>query len=323
MGGGDHNSDVYRERSTTRSTQHVEQIYASRNLDPKMNPKGVKVRESRDSQEHPESNAIAFFLDETGSMSRVLERIAKGQLGKLMDVLVHGAVIRHPQVLVGAIGDAANNEQAPLQVGQFESDERIDDDMTRVFFERKGGGNEGESYLLAHYWAARHTSMDCWEKRKRKGYLFTIGDEPFLKRVTATEVARYIGDTLQADIPAEQTLAMARETFHVFHVNIREGDRGSDAHTTNVWRGLIGPYLLDLADHRAVCETIAAAIALQEGVIDPNHLERDLARLDFTQDTRAPVIEAVKPFAAYISGQRAQHHSSAPSRDDDTGTHRF
>ena len=36
-----------------------------------------------------------------------------------------------------------------------------------------------ESYELALYFAAYKTSCDAWEKRQKKGYLFTLGDERF------------------------------------------------------------------------------------------------------------------------------------------------
>ena len=34
-----------------------------------------------------------------------------------------------------------------------------------------------ESYELAMYFMARHTALDCHEKRGKRGYLFIIGDE--------------------------------------------------------------------------------------------------------------------------------------------------
>ena len=49
---------------------------ADRAVHPKMNPRGVKVRESRDSDSHPESHAVAVLFDVTGSMQGV-PRICK------------------------------------------------------------------------------------------------------------------------------------------------------------------------------------------------------------------------------------------------------
>jgi hypothetical protein len=78
--------------------------------------------------------------------------------------------------MFGAIGDATC-DRAPLQVGQFESDNRMDDDLSRILLEGGGGGQKTESYELAMYFMARHTAADCYEKRGKRGYLFIIGDE--------------------------------------------------------------------------------------------------------------------------------------------------
>ena len=40
-----------------------------------LDPRGLVVRESRDSDEHPDSNAVVISLDVTGSMDRVVRGI--------------------------------------------------------------------------------------------------------------------------------------------------------------------------------------------------------------------------------------------------------
>lgn len=52
-------------------------IYTSRSVKPEFDPKGIPMRESRDSDDHPNSNAIIIGLDVTGSMSDILEGVAK------------------------------------------------------------------------------------------------------------------------------------------------------------------------------------------------------------------------------------------------------
>ena len=98
--------------------------------------------------------------------------------------------------MFGAIGDATC-DRAPLQVGQFESDNRMDDDLSRILLEGGGGGQKTESYELAMYFMARHTATDCYDKRGKRGYLFMIGDEMAYPRVKRAEVAAVIGDGLQ------------------------------------------------------------------------------------------------------------------------------
>ena len=63
------------------------------------------------------------------------------------------------------MGTAKKCDSAPLQVGQFESsDELLDKWLTNIYFEAGGGGNGGESYALAWYFAALKTATDSMEK---------------------------------------------------------------------------------------------------------------------------------------------------------------
>src|SRR5262249_46774172 len=128
----------------------------------KMSPRGVKVRESRDSDAHPESHAVAVLFDVTGSMRQV-PHVLQENLPRLMNLLIRKGCRDHPQIMVGAIGDATC-DGAPLEVGQFESGIEIEEDLGRLFLEGGGGASITESYELAMYFLARHTSLDCFEK---------------------------------------------------------------------------------------------------------------------------------------------------------------
>ena len=77
----------------------------------KMDPLNVRLRESRDSDAHPESQAVAVLLDVTGSMQSV-PRILQANLPRLMNLLIEGRYLDHPQILVGAIGDATCDDGA-------------------------------------------------------------------------------------------------------------------------------------------------------------------------------------------------------------------
>src|SRR5215469_13579569 len=56
-------------------------------IHPTLDPKSVTFRESRDSDAHPRSNAIAVLFDETGSMGGI-PLVFQQKLGELMKVLL-------------------------------------------------------------------------------------------------------------------------------------------------------------------------------------------------------------------------------------------
>ncbi len=266
MGSSSWSDNSYAVRSNARSSSPAAAAAAFKStgstgtLDPSLNPLGVKLRESRDSTAHPESNAIAVFFDVTGSMGGIPILFAKEKLGGLMRVLLSQGTIPDPQILVGAIGDAFS-DQSPLQVGQFESGLEMDDCLTKIHLEGNGGGQACESYELALYWAAKHTSMDCFEKRGKKGYLFIIGDEGFYPTVDASQVKQIIGDDIQT-MTIQDALSAAQETFEVFKICVATGY--PDGHLQQ-WRALMGERAVFLSDPKNVCEFIAAQIASCEG----------------------------------------------------------
>lgn len=246
--------DSYRQKG-------INEVFRQRQLESKMNPFNVLLRESRDSAEHPESLAVVIALDVTGSMGTVPHHLVQEGLPHIMKKLIDSG-IPHPQVLFTAVGDH-RCDAAPFQVGQFESsDELLDQWLTSVFLEGNGGGNGGESYPLAWYFAGQRTAIDCMEKRQQKGFMFTIGDENYHDDYDGRHMKEMFGD--QSEYPhnatAAELLAKAREKYEIFHIHIAETSQGHDQHNVNRWRELVGPNLLVAERHTQVADMIAEAI---------------------------------------------------------------
>jgi hypothetical protein len=245
-----------------------------RRVHEKMNPYGVKIRESRDSPSHPESNAVAVLFDVTGSMGRV-PRILQENLCQLMDLLLEKRYLAHPQVLIGGVGDATC-DRGPLQIGQFESGIEIDQELAKLWLEGGGGGQQTESYELAMYVMARHTAMDCLEKRGRRGYLFLIGDEMPYPCVRRSHVAGLLGDRIEADIPVETMIDELRTRYDTYFILPNLTSYYDDPKILRSWTGLLGDNVIRLEDPRGISELIAATIGLAEGVVDLRGIEADL-----------------------------------------------
>lgn len=198
------------------TTKSVNQFYTSRYLDPALDPKGVKVRECRDSEEHPNTIPIILALDVTGSMGSACAAVAR-QLDKIITGLY--ADVKDVEFMVMGIGDFAYDE-APLQVSQFESDVRICDQLGKIWFERGGGGNAFESYTAAWYFALRHTDLDCW-KRGKRGIIITMGDEPLNPYLPGRKFNSVFGYGSQ-DIDTVDLYKQVTEKFDVYHIIITD-----------------------------------------------------------------------------------------------------
>lgn len=264
MGYGNWSSDAFDYLKSSRKSKSVDDIFTSTSLSTDMNPHGVLFRESRDSVEHPESVPVIVFLDVTGSMGRIPEILVREKLGALMDTIIkHG--VPDPQILFGAIGDH-HCDRSPLQIGQFESaTKELDQWLTKIYLEGGGGGQHMESYLLGWLFAARHTSIDAFEKRGKKGFLFTIGDEWTWDSLDSDTLKSLMGYKQAETITAEALLREAQRMYEVFHIHINEASYQNDPVVLNPWKSLLKERLIILEDHTAIAETIATTVAVLTG----------------------------------------------------------
>tara|TARA_B100000953_G_scaffold107817_2_gene88475 strand:- start:802 stop:1668 length:867 start_codon:yes stop_codon:yes gene_type:complete len=261
MGGGRFSNEAYEQLRRSKGYQNKsrEEIFTARSIDPEMDPAQALVRESRDSEEHPESLSIIVGLDVTGSMGFVPELIVKEALPDLIGSLME-AGIAHPQVLFMGLGDFVY-DSAPLQVGQFESSaELLDRWLTRVYLEGGGGGNNQEGYNLAHLFAARHTAIDCWEKRKQKGFLFTIGDEPVFKDLPAEIIRKYTCTNEAASMSTEAIIKEAQQKYHVYHIHLEHNEWSKKDIRKGNWNELLGENFIELSDYKRVAKRIAEVV---------------------------------------------------------------
>ena len=276
MGGGSWTRDAYSTyaSSTKLASKSISETFSQRSVHKNWDLKNVMIRESRDSDEHPNSTPIMIGLDVTGSMGIIPHNLIKKGLPDLMDKLLgsnQNGIIADPQVMFLGIGDLAY-DSAPIQASQFESDIRIVEQLSQLFIERGGGGNGTESYDLAWVVAANYTSTDSWEKRGKKGYLFTIGDElpPISSRILSENTGRLRNHLcgIEKDLDRLQMLEKARERYSVFHLIIEQGGGIRNyglQETINQWREVLGNNAVLVNDYEKLPEIIASIIQVCEG----------------------------------------------------------
>ena len=248
----------------------VNQVYTSGGMNSALDPKGV-IRECCDSEEHPETVPVILALDVTGSMGNA----AKTCASKLNDIMtnLYGSV-KDVEFLMMGIGDLSY-DSAPIQASQFESDVRILDQTTKIYFEGGGGGNTYESYTAAWYFGLHNTKLDCW-KRGKKGVIITLGDEPLNPYLPGKALGETLGTPSQ-DVDTNELYKEASKKFDIYHIVITDDDasyRHYKDEINNTWKKLLGQRCvfascseLDKAIGDIVKDHCGSAVASSSGAI--------------------------------------------------------
>ena len=305
MGGGNWSGFASRARASSRTSMPAQRVFKSRGCHELMSPNGLLSRESRDSDEHPDSLAFIWWLDVTGSMGQIPEQLAKRTLPDFADVIL--PIAPDMQILFGAVGDAVDGDRAPWQIGQWESsDQLVDQWLTRIYLAGGGGQHGCESYDLAFLFAARLAEIDCYLKRGRKGYLFLTGDECPYETVQMSVVNRLLGrHFLESDIPFKQIVAEACEKFHCFFLipDLRRAE-----YCAASWRRYLGDKVLIMEDPADASLVAAMAAGLTEGVYADLDQVMAVLRDRHGQDEKAAkrIFRALRSYAALL--ERAGQH---------------
>lgn len=295
MGSGRFDPSDWGSYSTSRgydkADTKTEDIFSSSSMSAELDPKGLAFRESRDSADNPQSTPIIVGIDVTGSMGMIADVLARKGVPTLCENIYTKKPVSDPQILCAGIGDA-ECDRSPLQVTQFESDIRISQQLEKIWLEKGGGGNHYEGYALMWWFAAMHTKTDSFEKRGKKGYLFTIGDEYPTPHLRKQDLHRVFGDTLQgSDISMQELLTMASRQWEIFHIVVAEGSccrhfGVEDVHAK--WSDVVGQRAVILRDHTKLAEVMVSVIQANEG-----HSHEDITKA-WDGTTSLVVQEAIK-----------------------------
>lgn len=250
-------------KSRSYSTKTTSQIFTQHGIHPDLNPHGIQGRESLDSTDNQASTAVIIGLDVTGSMSSIIDDVARKSLNTLVTAIYDRKPVTDPHIMIQGIGDVRAHDPVPFQITQFEADLRIAKQMELLDIRQGGGGNGSESYMLAWYFAAHKTTIDCFDKRGKKGYLFTIGDDGPTPDLTAEEIDRVFGDKGEA-VGRDALLDLVSRKWEIFHVTLLQGSTGS-VNVVVQWTQLLGENAIVLNDHTKLAEVIVSIMQIREG----------------------------------------------------------
>jgi hypothetical protein len=191
-------------------------------------------------------------------------RTVQTKLTTLFGLLIDKGYATDPQIAVATYGDA-NCDRVPLQISQFEADNRIDDNLDNLFLEGGGGGNDGETSQLLLYYLAHHTATDSFAKRGKKGYVFLIADEKQVP-ISPEQVREFIGDRQPLGDLSFDAIAQDVSRTWAVRVLLINNYAALAQHSQRFYEDLFGPDNVTLVqDPEMIAETVAAIVGFEEG----------------------------------------------------------
>lgn len=253
-------------------------------LDPRKLKNGI--RECCYAPGFTDAAGIIVSIDGTGSMQDVPKDIQKA-LPDLIGLLVEPdkdtgiPITDRPNVMFMIHDDEFYKPGAVFQMSQFETGAKeLLDSLNEMIIPGDGGGNNGESYAISVYAAARHTRLESFEQRGEKGFFFLIGDEPpcpagvhgrepgdpTVLGVTAALAKELFGDTIQGAVSMLELLKEVHVKYHVYLIRPGHTNHGTTPAVKKLWADLfkkagINPQnILEIPETEAIVPTIALTV---------------------------------------------------------------
>lgn len=170
--------------------------------------------------------------------------------------------LEDPSISFCAIGDAADGV-APLQVCNFAQGGALDREIGKIWTFQAGGGNEMESYDLAAFYYAYMVDLPVSQV---KPFFFFTGDEGVYPEVHTEWLASKLGVVVEKAPTIQDLFRDLRTKYNVFLLYKPYSIESKREQIYKSWESLIGgEAILELADPRAIVDTMLGAIALVSG----------------------------------------------------------
>ena len=210
----------FRSRKRLDSVRDASELFTNKCAITEFDSHYAGIRESRDNVERQATPVIVGF-DVTGKNGYIAKELVTHVINDIVDLVSWRWSNGTLQFMFAAIGDV-KCDNTPLQVTNFRSDIGMYDELMKLHIEG-GGIGDGASYNLLWYMAGRCVKTDLYEKRGRKGFLFTIGNNRCYPDLSVVEIGKAFGDEAYDSIPSRELFEQASEKFNICHINLSDG----------------------------------------------------------------------------------------------------
>ncbi len=294
MGYGSYTAGDWQKLKTSRNlgaSQNANQTFINRTISDKLNSRYIDIRESFDSDDSPNSTPIILGFDVTGSMGFLANEIATKSLNDTITKILSDNIVVNPHFMCAAF----TNNKSPLQVTQFEADIRVTEQLLDFVL---GGGNKYSFDNLLWYFAARHTAIDSYKKRGKKGILISIGDEicgANDNRLTPFEFRNVFDDKCTHSYSFNELYKMASKQYEVVHIVIGDDyrfDRQDSYNSYDGWQQALPGRVAKIRDTNVkyLSDVIIAVIKLINGASKQEVTENNM----LTPEAKSVVAYAIE-----------------------------
>lgn len=185
---------------------------------------------------------VLTAFDGTGSMGGNVAKAFEA-IGRLFTVLQPLSSRVNVQIASSVWQDVCDWEDygyPTIQVSQFESDERVAEQM-RLLLPAKAGGDTTEDYQLGLLYTLRQVETDWQEYYGLKPYLIVVADEVGRDEIRPSTAKKHLGIELQSTVTTVEVCRQLLRSWQVFYLNVGGGDGSPSSRVTSWWSRLLGP----------------------------------------------------------------------------------
>lgn len=314
MGGPSYDRDVYESSSSNSYSSSSNNAMSSQHyLHDDLNPKGKVIKTEVKSP-------VVIIFDETGSMDD-FPKIFLDKAPMFYGQIEQQGYLKDFALSFCAIGDARNNENAPLQVGDFEQGIKLDDILKKIYLEKNGGGQQKETYELAAYYYLHHCEMPNSELP----FLFFIGDEGFYSKITASILKEYLGEKSSEEKDSKHIFAELNKKFqnNVFLFHRSYGDSSVDREVTNQWKEVLpAEHLIHMKEDKSIVDLMLGVIAMVSNARNLDAYTADMKSRGQDIKRISTVSSALTPLSNTMSLVKVNDLPAITGRDRKEGTKR-
>jgi hypothetical protein len=234
---------------------------------------------------------IVINLDVTGSNIE-FARIVYDKAPMLFGQIEQQGYLKNFDICFSATGDA-NSDSYPIQVCDFDTGIKLDDQLKKLCLEGGGGGQRMETYELSAYYFAHKCAMS----KAIMPFMFFIIDEAPYETVNSEFIENLIGDKVSEDVDSKQAF---RDLFRNFKGNVfifQNEYSSSKSDTLEIeaeWKKIIGKnyasHMIPIKEEKAIIDLILGTIAMVSGSRSLVTYKTDMKSRGQT-DTRISVVE--------------------------------